>query len=128
VAAVIYLDTHVVVWLAAGRTDLLTPVGVAAIEEHDLLISPMIELELQYLFETGRIRQNGRAVVNALSSEIGLGLCEHPFGEVVVEAVKLDWTRDPFDRLIVAQALLGKAQLLTKDSTIRAHYKHALWD
>lgn len=124
----IYLDTHVVVWLAANRTDLLTTSAAAAIEEHDLRISPMVELELQYLFETGRTRQDGRSIVSALSSEIGLALCEHPFDKVIAEALKLPWTRDPFDRLIVAQALVGKAPLLTKDSTIRAHYKHAFWD
>ncbi len=50
-AAVIYLDTHVVVWLFSGRTELLSSRAVNAIENHDLLISPIVSLELQYLYK-----------------------------------------------------------------------------
>jgi len=57
VAAVIYLDTHVVVWLFSGQTELLSSRAVESIEKQDLLISPFVSLELQYLFETNRISQ-----------------------------------------------------------------------
>ena len=54
-ADVILLDTHVVVWLAAGRTDRLS-VGVSdLIERNRVAISPIVELELSYLYEIGRI-------------------------------------------------------------------------
>jgi PIN domain nuclease of toxin-antitoxin system len=38
------------------------------------------------------------------------------------------WTRDPFDRIIVAQARLRGAPLLTKDRTIQTHHAEAFWD
>jgi PIN domain nuclease of toxin-antitoxin system len=70
VAAVIYLDTHVVVWLYAGDLELL-PHGVRdLLEGEELVISPMVELELQYLYESGRTSQPGRVVVDALDEEI----------------------------------------------------------
>ena len=50
----IHLDTHVVVWLYAGRTDLLSAAAVEAIEEHSMAISPIVLLELEYLHEIGR--------------------------------------------------------------------------
>lgn len=34
----------------------------------------------------------------------------------------LAWTREPFDRILVAQAAVEKNILLTKDSAIRKHY------
>jgi PIN domain nuclease of toxin-antitoxin system len=37
------------------------------------------------------------------------------------------WVRDPFDRLIVAQASANDAPLITKDEKIRRHYKRAIW-
>jgi len=37
------------------------------------------------------------------------------------------WTRDPFDRLIVGLAALAGSALLTKDRTIRKHYRKATW-
>jgi PIN domain nuclease of toxin-antitoxin system len=126
-AALIYLDTHVVLWLYGGRTDLL-PAGVRdLLRQQDLLISPMVVLEMQYLFELQRTSEPASTVLAALSREIGLAVCDLPFSEVAQEALRQDWTRDPFDRLIVSQAALRGAPLLTKDQAIRDHYPQAVW-
>jgi PIN domain nuclease of toxin-antitoxin system len=47
---------------------------------------------------------------------------------VAREAEAHDWTRDPFDRLIVAQASLFDAPLITKDADVHAHYRNVVWD
>ena len=126
-AALIYLDTHVALWLYGGRVDLL-PVGVQdLLRQHDLLISPMVVLEMQYLFELRRTSEPASTVLQALSREVGLGVCDLPFSEVAEEALRQDWTRDPFDRLITSQAALRGAPLLTKDQAIRDHYPQAFW-
>jgi PIN domain nuclease of toxin-antitoxin system len=127
VAAVIYLDTHVVVWLYAGDLELV-PQGVRdLLEGEELVISPMVELELQYLYESGRTTQPARVVVDALDEEIGLARCGLPFGQVIAAALDQSWTRDPFDRVIVAQARARRLPLLTRDQTIRDHYREAIW-
>jgi PIN domain nuclease of toxin-antitoxin system len=125
---VIYLDTHVVVWLFSGQTNLLTPAATNAIENEDLLISPMVSLELQYLFEIGKINLQADKIIKELSVAIGLSLCGQPFGKVIAEAKKMKWTRDPFDGIITAQASIRKSRLLTKNTTIAAHYKFAFWN
>ena len=43
-------------------------------------------------------------------------------------AAEETWTRDPFDRVIVAQARLRGAPLLTKDRAIHAGYERAIWE
>lgn len=127
-ASVIYLDTHVVSWLYAGRKDLLPNRVREAIQECDVLISPMVRLELQYLHEIGRAKIPAARVIQDLSGAIGLKLCIHPFIKVIERAERQSWTRDPFDRVIVAQAALEKSMLATKDKTIRSHYEMAVWD
>lgn len=47
--------------------------------------------------------------------------------EVARRALTMDWTRDPFDRLIVSQASLREAPLVTKDSDISKNYSGAFW-
>lgn len=123
----IYLDTHVVVWLYGGLIDELSPVAVSAIEADELLVSPMVRLELQYLFETGRILAKPDAVLSTLATELGLATCALAFPAVIRKALSLDWTRDPFDRIIVAQAIAGKRTLLTRDQTIHKHHAGAVW-
>ena len=123
----IYLDTHVVVWLYAAELDRFTPTAKDRLEREDLLISPIVQLELQYLRETARITVDSALILESLGQTIGLELCGQPFALVVVESIQQDWTRDPFDRLIVAQAKTRDASLLTKDRTILEHYPHAVW-
>lgn len=123
----IYLDTHVVAWLFAGRVDLLPRPVVELIDRDELLISPIVALELQYLFEIARTTEPAKVVVEALTRELGLKSCDLPFTEVIVEALNQSWTRDPFDRIIVSHAQLRGTSLLTKDQTIREHFTHALW-
>ena len=50
-----YLDTHVVAWLYEGLVEKLSSPARQAIEDSTLLFSPMVELELQYLHEIGRL-------------------------------------------------------------------------
>jgi len=127
-AALTYLDTHVVAWLFAGRLDLL-PVGARRrLDAGNLLISPMVELELETLFATGRTAKAGTEVVESLRLEIGLTICDLPFPQVIEAAIGQSWTRDPFDRILVGQAALRQAPLLTKDDLIRQHYAQAVWD
>jgi PIN domain nuclease of toxin-antitoxin system len=123
----LYLDTHAVIWLYAGETALFTPAGLQLLERERLLISPIVQLELALLREVGRITAEPALIVASLSEALGLERCEQPFARVVLESLRLDWTRDPFDRLIVAQAACGGGPLLTKDAGIRRHYAQAVW-
>lgn len=123
----IHLDTPIVCWLYEARIDLLSEPARAAIERGRLFVSPIVDLELQYLHEIGRIGKGPAAVLSALSAEIGLALDPQPLEKIVGRARDLHWTRDPFDRLIVAAALLAGGRLVTKDALIRKHCKAALW-
>jgi len=128
VETLIYLDTHVVAWLYSGHLELLTAKAVKRINEEDeLRISPAVVLELQYLKEIGRLTVGSNAVVQGLAAQVGLRVCDVAFAAVIESALDHDWTRDPFDRIIVGQAALTRAPLLTKDRTIHRHYRQSVW-
>ncbi|MGC2162044.1 MAG: type II toxin-antitoxin system VapC family toxin [Silvibacterium sp.] len=123
-----YLDTHVVVWLADGSLKRITEAARSAIEQSDLLISPMVMLELEYLYERNRITLPARDVFLKLEQEIGLRVCDLPFPRIANVALDEKWTRDSFDRMIVAQAKAnGFALLVSADEEIRQHYPRAIW-
>jgi len=123
----IFIDTHVLMWLHDGLTGRLSSAAIAAIERGRLYIPAISELELQYLHEIGRFRPTAAQAVRVLAEEIGLRRGDFPFSTVVAEALDLVWTRDPFDRLIVAETLVAGGKLVTKDEAIRAHFAAALW-
>lgn len=123
----IYLDTHVVVWLYAGHIENISSTALSHINTNDIYISPIVRLELQYLFEIDRITQNPQTVLVDLSDEIGLKICDKNFNQIITQAQHITWTRDPFDRIIVANAALNNNMLLTKDQTILTHFQQAVW-
>jgi len=124
----LYLDTHILVWLYQDGVSRLTPQGIRAIESAEqLLISPMVELELAYLHEISRINCPAATILDILRRDIGLETFPQPFAAVIGAALKLDWTRDPFDRIIVAQADHRESPLLTADQNISKHYSAAIW-
>lgn len=122
-----YLDTHVVFALSRRETDEFSRRAQTAIDrEDDLRISPLVLLELEYLHEIKRIKVPAMRMVNKLQEEIGLRVCETPFLRVISQALEENWTRDPFDRMIVAHARVNNALLISLDRRIQDHYPRAL--
>ena len=123
----IYLDTHVVVWLYAGKVEKLSEQAKELINGHEVFISPVVRLELQYLFEIQRTTDEANEIVFDLSDRIGLKICDKSFNTIVSGALDFSWTRDPFDRIIVANAAINNNILVTKDQNILENYEKAMW-
>ena len=126
--SVVYLDTHVAVWLHDGLVEKLTAAAKDAMEESPLLISPMVYLEFAYLYRRGRVGLPPASIYATLNTSFGVSLCGLPFPSVAAFASELEWTNDPFDRIIVAQAQCnGNSRLITADNVIRSQYERAVW-
>jgi PIN domain nuclease of toxin-antitoxin system len=126
-AKVVHLDTHVIIWLYEGRVERLGKEARRAIESSNPVASPAAVLELEFLHEIGRLKPSATKVMTALAAEIGLQICDMTFRTVVDRALHETWGRDPFDRLIVANAKAASAPLATKDERILQNYARALW-
>jgi len=127
-ALIAYLDTHVVVMLTQPARHLPRK-AIATLRQARLLkISPATVLELQFLREIGRLNSSPDNFLEAAREAFTLEVCDQPFDDVVSAALALSWTRDPFDRIIVAQADVGQGVLLTKDRQILENFKAATWD
>ena len=125
---IVYLDTHAVIRVAQGNTRSLGRDASRLIEKAELLISPIVLLELELLFEISRIKLPSRDMHRKIEAELGVRLCSLPFAENACAALDEKWTRDPFDRLIVANAKAnGFAPLISADEKIAQHYPRTVW-
>ena len=114
-------------WLYEGA-DRRIPAAVRnLIETEQPFVSPIVELELTYLYEVGKVTEAAAAPLTALRKTIGLQIADIPASALVRAATGLSWTRDPFDRMIAAQAIVADAPLLTADRTILANLPQATW-
>ena len=122
----IMLDTHVAVALYEGRTGGLGLAARRAIDKNTVTISPAVLLEIELLFEIRRLREGAKVIAARLAEDLDIRVAAERFADVATEALALAFTRDPFDRLIVAHASLANAGLVTQDATLRYRYPKSL--
>ncbi len=122
-----HLDTHVALWMVAGEKRRLRPAR-SLLGRATLFLSPFAVVEMEVLHEIGRLREPAAAVLDILREDHGVTEARGDLGEIASRARRLGWTRDPFDRFIVAHALSGGAILVTADEAIREHCAQARWN
>jgi len=80
------------------------------------------------LHEKGRLKITAGEILADLSQRIGLAVCQIPMAAIVADSLEIKWTRDPGDRLIVANAVSNnRAPLITADRVIRENYPNSIW-
>ena len=122
-----FLDTHAVVALRERDPSVFGAGALDLIERATLFYSPAVRLELRFLERASRVSIGPAAILDPLYRELGVEESQDPFGRVVSEAIRIEWTRDPFDLLIVATAALHRSPLITKDAVIQRHFAEAVW-
>jgi PIN domain nuclease of toxin-antitoxin system len=114
------LDTHVLLW-AAGDPSKLSRKTRALLSAADnaLLFS------VASLWEITIKRQLGRADFRVDPRLLRRGLLDNGYGEIVIASAHVvaidslpDIHRDPFDRLLIAQARVEGVALLTSDNMV----------
>jgi PIN domain nuclease of toxin-antitoxin system len=123
----IQIDTHVVIWLAERRLSQLSILARRLVERESLEISPMVAMELETLRERGRLRNEPARLIAIVTRDFGLTQSEVRFNALIDAARTFAWTHDPFDRLIVANAIADDTRLITADEMILANFKDAVW-
>jgi PIN domain nuclease of toxin-antitoxin system len=117
------LDTHLLLW-AAGAPEKLSPETrtLLAASDHQLMFSAASLWEIA--IENGLGRDGFRVETGLLRR----GLEEHGYEEVPVtsrHALALDRLppihRDPFDRMLIAQAVVEGVTLLTADPVVASY-------
>ncbi len=122
-----FLDTHAAIGLYQGDPGVFGPAAIDLIERVALFLSPVVQLELGLLREIGRVEIGPDEILQALTVGWGVAVADDPIAAVIARAMSLTWTRDPFDRLVVATAMLHRAPLITRDQKIQKHFSEAVW-
>ena len=105
----ILLDTNAILWLVTNHKRAKALAKFAG----KFLVSPVSVWELAMLEELGRIR-----IRHAIEDDTRWVIDDPSSRLLFAEAARIGWTRDPFDRLIVAHALIRRLKLATGDSVM----------
>ena len=117
----VLLDTHFLIWLVLGLKRLAEFPWVH--RHRPWGISPISFLEIEFLAETGRLSVSNPAFTRAVMEDPRFTVDDIPLATLIRHALGLTWTRDPFDRMLVAHSLARRVPLCTIDRNIRRHHR-----
>lgn len=114
------VDTHVLLWLLSTPDRIAEPVRQALADRTNvLLVSVASALEISTKVRLGKLKAPDlTATLPRRLDDIGAAVLPITLEHAVL-AGSMSWAhRDPFDRLLVAQATLEDAVFVTVDATI----------
>lgn len=120
------LDTHTLIWALANDRR-LSKRARAAIEDgdNDVFTSAASAWEIAIKTSAGKLHAPSDLVEAA--DKVGFVLRPITFADVTVLRALPPIHRDPFDRMLIAQAQCDNAVLVTRDASIRQYPVATLW-
>ena len=115
------LDTHVLLWWLQDSPRLGQKArALIADPDHELLVSLASLWEILVKHRVGKMQESGADVMASLDGQ-GIAVLDlKPEHLRVLEAMPL-MHRDPFDHLIIAQALAERCTIITDDALFPAY-------
>ena len=119
------LDTHVFLWWKVNDSRLVDPAKTAIVNAALVMVSAASAWEMAIKSQLGKL---------ALSEDISKGVEESGFEKLTIsfehatEVANLpQHHKDPFDRMLVAQARVERLTLVTHDRLLEAYPVPILW-
>ena len=124
------LDTHAFLWWLNGSDRLSSPArGAIADESNEVLISAASAWEITTKHRLGKLPGAG-----IVARDVGAAIADQGFGELAVTVTEASRAgglggslRDPFDRMLIAQALERDLVLLSNEAVFDQYGIRRLW-
>lgn len=117
----ILLDTHFLIWITTRSKRVAE---FPWIERYrPWAVSPVSFLEIQYLAEVGRLEVRSPDYMETVMEDPRFIVDEVPLVRLIRASLALDWTRDPFDRLLCAHSLSRRVPFCSVDQIIRTRHQ-----
>jgi len=116
----ILLDTHLFIWWLKDDVHLSKKARALITEADIVYISSVSVWEAAIKIQLGKLEADINALVAAIRTE---GFMELPVTakHAAMVATLPGWHRDPFDRMLIAQALSEPLRLLTADAALKPY-------
>ena len=124
------LDTHALIWWAAGDAALsATAQGAIADESNDVYVSAASAWEIATKHRRGKLPGAGPLAADIVDAIARYGFLELPISISDGQAAgKLPGPHsDPFDRMLIAQALAGSLTLVSNERLFDSYGVARLW-
>ena len=126
----ILLDTHAIVWWATGDERLSRKARVALADpttEVFISIASAWEIQIKATLQKLTLHESVDTLYRNLIIDQGFRMIGIELKDIDLLSKLPPHHRDPFDRMLVAQALRGNFTLVTKDGIVSSYGAPTLW-
>ena len=126
----ILLDTHAIVWWATGDERLSRKARVALADpttEVFISIASAWEIQIKATLQKLTLHESVDTLYRNLIIDQGFRMIGIELKDIDLLSKLPPHHRDPFDRMLVAQAFRGDFTLVTKDSIVSSYGAPTLW-
>ncbi|HJQ57055.1 MAG TPA: type II toxin-antitoxin system VapC family toxin [Vineibacter sp.] len=123
------LDTHVLIWWAAGDTKLPETARHAIDNDPDVFVSAVSVFEITTKYRIGKLPQAA-----LVARDVAGYVAEQNFRPLSISVAHAQIagalpgpSRDPFDRLLIAQAMVEEVALVSIEQSFDAYPIRRLW-
>ena len=120
----VLLDTHFLIWLLLESKRLAKFPWL--VRHRPWGVSPVSLLEIEFLAEVGRLSVKNPEFTTNVMNDSRFIIDDLPLQTIINHALRLTWTRDPFDRLLVGHSSARRIPFCTMDRGIRDHHRFIL--
>ena len=124
------LDTHALIWWLAGDPSLSANAKAAILDSgNEIFVSAASAWEIATKFRIGKLLGAGALAMNVAGVLASQGFLELP---ITVQHGQAAGSlpgphRDPFDRMLIAQAILGDLVLVSNEAAFNGYGVRRLW-
>lgn len=126
----ILLDTHAIVWWATGDRRMSRKARVTIADpdtEVFISIASAWEIQIKATLEKLTLNESVDALYRSLIIDQGFRMIGIELSDIARLSTLPSHHRDPFDRMLVAQALRGSFTLVTKNGVVSSYGTPTLW-
>jgi PIN domain nuclease of toxin-antitoxin system len=126
----VLLDTHALLWWVLGEAELSIPARQAIGEpDNEVFVSAASSWEIATKHRIGKLPKAARIAIDVPGIVSAQGFIELPIsirhGQVAGQLPRIH--KDPFDRILVAQAVIEDMILISNDAILGAYGVALLW-
>lgn len=121
----VLIDTHVFLWILSESKRLKSLTWLKDFSPY--CVSPISILEIKFLEECGRLKIDLEKIIEGIRFDERFKIDDVSLEKLCLQALEISWTRDPFDRFLVAHSSLRRIPFGTCDHTIQKNYPRAVF-
>jgi PIN domain nuclease of toxin-antitoxin system len=124
------LDTHTFVWLDSASVNLSSKVHSIIADSNNMLLLSLTSIwEMQIKLQTGKLRLRASLpeIIKDQQQKNRIEILPTTLDHILYLSNLPDHHREPFDRMLIAQANIEQIPILSRDSQFAAYPVTVIW-